>query len=73
MRRLSRAEKPKATAVQLNPEQNAHVPLSQNPKQFHKVNTIDNIFNSYYGFQSGSLLIEGIAHHRHFQINKNSN
>lgn len=30
-------------------------------KGFHKLNTIDNLFAVYYGFQSGSLLVQGMS------------
>ncbi len=27
--------------------------------QFHKLNTVDNLFQHYYGFQTGQLIIAG--------------
>jgi hypothetical protein len=36
-----------------------HKALQNLKPAFHKTTTIDNLFNSYYGFNAGVLLVEG--------------
>src|SRR5689334_2225462 len=40
------------------PPSGDHTSLPSKPS-FHKINTIDNLFAVFYGFQSGQLLVQG--------------